>query len=565
MAQFETGKEYRIKDVKNGLYMNAANNEEHQSGPNGGVTFIALDEDNANQKFTFEDAGNGAYYFKVNNNYIYCQAWNVDALASKKSALTLEAGEAGSYYIKNGENYFKTENVNSVWYPYGDAPKTHVNITTFIFEEVGLPMYTVTYNYNFNGDIVKTVENTVTEGTAYPNVDLGLYALSYEGVPTGNVTKDTTISIDVTVGEYPFEYAASYNEIGDKWYNLIMHSNWNTGSSKYRTYLSHSEGATTLGWGTERSLTNPGDKYFWAFVGNPINGFRVINKAKGDGYVLSSNGSANPLVLEEATLATGYNTTWNIAPRKYDVTNSGDYIREGAWFCLKHTNNNYINANAGNGNVAFWSDNDNGSGILAVKPLEIKEAADIATYYSENHIIIPEGMGAEVYYATELRNNGTTVHLEAVEGDTIYKETGIIVMYETDVNVVYAPEITANESATAISGNLLKGSVKSTVITKDANTAYYVLGMINNEAAFGQATSNVEGQFINAAYKAYLEVAGASQSTSLRFDFGGTTGIEQITENGVQSTAIYDLQGRRVSEITEKGIYIVGGKKVLVK
>ena len=36
--------------------------------------------------------------------------------------------------------------------------------------------------------------------------------------------------------------------------------------------------------------------------------------------------------------------------------------------------------------------------------------------------------------------------------------------------------------------------------------------------------------------------------------------VEVVTEN-----LIFDLSGRRISEITEKGIYIVNGKKIIVK
>ena len=57
----------------------------------------------------------------------------------------------------------------------------------------------------------------------------------------------------------------------------------------------------------------------------------------------------------------------------------------------------------------------------------------------------------------------------------------------------------------------------------------------------------------------------AMRSIRIREKGEGTTGIEDITDNRVESTEIYDLQGRRVNEITEKGIYIVNGKKVLVK
>ena len=43
------------------------------------------------------------------------------------------------------------------------------------------------------------------------------------------------------------------------------------------------------------------------------------------------------------------------------------------------------------------------------------------------------------------------------------------------------------------------------------------------------------------------------------------TGVEEITDNRVQSTDVYDLQGRKVENPTSGGIYIQNGKKVLVK
>jgi hypothetical protein len=71
------------------------------------------------------------------------------------------------------------------------------------------------------------------------------------------------------------------------------------------------------------------------------------------------------------------------------------------------------------------------------------------------------------------------------------------------------------------------------------------------------------------ANKAYLmvpaEKAQGVKSYSLRFEGEGTTGVEEVkTENG-NVKAIYDLTGRRVENVTAPGIYIVGGKKVLVK
>ena len=49
---------------------------------------------------------------------------------------------------------------------------------------------------------------------------------------------------------------------------------------------------------------------------------------------------------------------------------------------------------------------------------------------------------------------------------------------------------------------------------------------------------------------------------ALYIDENDSTGLEMTTVNGQQPTAIYDLQGRRVANPI-KGVYIVGGKKVI--
>ena len=57
------------------------------------------------------------------------------------------------------------------------------------------------------------------------------------------------------------------------------------------------------------------------------------------------------------------------------------------------------------------------------------------------------------------------------------------------------------------------------------------------------------------------------KAQTFTFTFDGneiTTDIENV-ERERGETTIYDLTGRKIEEISESGIYIINGKKVLVK
>lgn len=98
-----------------------------------------------------------------------------------------------------------------------------------------------------------------------------------------------------------------------------------------------------------------------------------------------------------------------------------------------------------------------------------------------------------------------------------------------------------------------------------------------NYRADGTKTgNNDDGGHINVnANRAFLVIgkskAKSIASLSMRFDNSPTTGIEDIyDDHRVQSIStavkgIFDLQGRKLSEITAPGMYIVDGEKVLVE
>ena len=123
MAAIDTTKEYRIKDTGTGYYLNAGNYQAHTSGPNGGVNVVAYAESD-DQIFSISASGSN-YVLRTKSGYnIVCQQWNVDALTSTGTALTFVDNGNGTYYIMNGSQYFKVENVNGVNYPFCDAPSS---------------------------------------------------------------------------------------------------------------------------------------------------------------------------------------------------------------------------------------------------------------------------------------------------------------------------------------------------------------------------------------------------------------------------------------------------------
>lgn len=119
--------------------------------------------------------------------------------------------------------------------------------------------------------------------------------------------------------------------------------------------------------------------------------------------------------------------------------------------------------------------------------------------------------------------------------------------------------------------NDLEGTDFETDLTDDANYYFYGLSLNKSSEAgsVGFYWMNATGAaFTNGAHKAYLKLAKnalvGSQAVN-GFPFNGTTtGIEQIEAGADAKNTIYDLSGRRVNKAA-KGIYILNGKKVLVK
>ncbi len=170
--------------------------------------------------------------------------------------------------------------------------------------------------------------------------------------------------------------------------------------------------------------------------------------------------------------------------------------------------------------------------------------------------------GIEAYMITGYE--GTTVTTSKVTG-TIPAETGLLLKGtpSTSYNI---PVVASSETIT--SGNKLVACLTETTVSKGTGTNVNYVLAANGETA--------EFQWINetnatvGAGKAYLTLEGgptpAQGAPGLTIDiFNDMTGIDEVRgqKEGVKG-AYYNLAGQRVAQPT-KGLYIVNGKKVVIK
>ena len=122
--------------------------------------------------------------------------------------------------------------------------------------------------------------------------------------------------------------------------------------------------------------------------------------------------------------------------------------------------------------------------------------------------------------------------------------------------------LTSTASGNDFSSNSLEGvSAAAGLTAADPSTTFVLNNGAQGVGFYRLATGKTLG--VGKAYLTYSS-GGASAPEFLGFD-GNTTGIEAI-DNGQLTidNEVYDLQGRKVAQPT-KGLYIVNGKKVVIK
>ena len=192
-------------------------------------------------------------------------------------------------------------------------------------------------------------------------------------------------------------------------------------------------------------------------------------------------------------------------------------------------------------------------------------AAKYATFSSGNAVDFSES-GVTVYKA-KVDTEKKVVKLTEVSDGIVPANTGVILYKDVDANTdVTVPVTTTNA---AISENDLVATVTSTLVkkTEDDTNFNYIMQLSNETIVFNMAT--VDGAYMPAG-KAYLSTtvnaSAADARLSVVFD-DETAGIATVSvkEAKGDNNAVYNLKGQRVEQPKKGGLYVVGGRKVVMK
>ena len=204
-----------------------------------------------------------------------------------------------------------------------------------------------------------------------------------------------------------------------------------------------------------------------------------------------------------------------------------------------------------------------GNNALAKMDVATKEG--YSTFYNTYAVQVPAGVQCGI--VTGVENGVMTIDYKYTEGMYIPAKTPVIVKAE---GIKTYPLAISTSDANAPTTNLLKGAAEDGKFTAEANYYYYKLAYDNFTAKTGLGfywgAAN-GGAFPMKAGKAYLAVKQDVAQGAQKFNLeGNATGIEAVEQANEANRVVYTLDGRRVmNEKLAKGLYIINGKKVLVK
>lgn len=474
--------------------------------------------------------------------------------------ITLEnANSPQGFRLKSG-NVFVVDDGSTTDGYLGNwaVEETASNCAQFKVYKVGID---VTYNFVLDG---KTYTKKVTAlGTETPQAAYNAF-YTFPGYvraswADGTVSEsNNTFTIECSkTNDYPVET--------NKWYFMKIGLFGESSSNAERNgYIFDTSSQIATNTQTVGLLNNG---FAWKFEGNPFDGYAIVNAA-GSRLVTSvvgtnDNASTSPSMVNIESADKAYCDKWDVQGTSVVASGSQSaYWGAHAFVLSAKDHPNYIIHAYDTNKVGYWKSTavDVGSAIvlsntLPAISLNASNGKHYATYCLPFAAKAPEGVKA---YAGTVSNG--SVKLTEYANGVIPANKGVLLVSD---NATSATFTLANDDDVTTIDNDLKGVNDATELTSVENSEQVrIFSTKDGVVGFYKPNSTITSLAANKAY-----VMAPATEGALALNFGGNvTGINSVSDNAVMpnNVEIYDLAGRRVSHAV-KGVYVVNGKKIIVK
>lgn len=460
---------------------------------------------------------------------------------------------------------------NKLEYWHYDANPTNGEIAKFkFFEVLDGTSYDVTYNYTINGTKVGTYSFTAVSGMAYPTPG-NLPDFVTATAPEGTVAENTTKTIEVNISNYPFKFSLNESDTPEWGY---LTGNISTDARKLFTNNTTSIVRLAANAAYQNSTLNGIADDLWRMVGNPFDGFKIMNKS---GKCLVKATSGNGATYTDAS-ATVSDNLWkvyggDIIENSGKITDANKTDIMAKAFVLRHSTvgegDNYLDAGgiSSGTSIGVWRKRSNGACFLFLEPeftVNLNTNDNLVASFATLALpfdfkVASSNTNDAKLYSGAYNASTRTLDMTAVEG-VVPASAGVVIKSDSKAaNIV----LTANtkSAATALTGNQLVGTTEEIAFSE-----------LTGKLVFGVTAQNHVGFYTAGgsdalpANRAYLPTSVLGGEKAVAMNFGGNvTGINAVVKADKANAAIYDLTGRRVTRTVKGGLYIQNGSKFVAR